>query len=213
MTEKLKFKEQRERVLERDGYECRFCGVSDGEHRQENGNGLHVHHLVPRGANGGNEVDNLISVCASCHKTLEHTQGDLLKRYNSGKDEKIAELEGRLDELTTQKKRADNWKEDFNQAMDGFQELLSHRLKITIYTVHESDVTTSDLLYVGVDEKKAVERFEGADGHATIETRDIYLKELGELVELEKLDRIDASGGMGLELEHYHGRSRRNCDE
>lgn len=39
--------ETRERALERDGYECRKCGISDGVHQQRRGYGLHVHHIQP----------------------------------------------------------------------------------------------------------------------------------------------------------------------
>jgi len=51
----------RRRVLARDGYRCRASGC---DHRH----GLHVHHRVPRGP--GDDPDNLITLCASCHEAV-----------------------------------------------------------------------------------------------------------------------------------------------
>jgi len=63
----------RENVLKRDGYECRFCGITDSKHRDLHDSGLHAHHIVPRSDGGGDNLNNLISVCAGCHRTLEET--------------------------------------------------------------------------------------------------------------------------------------------
>ena len=65
----------RERVLRRDGYECRFCGVSNDTHQNEHGSGLHAHHIIPAADGGRDLPDNLITVCNSCHRTLEETHG------------------------------------------------------------------------------------------------------------------------------------------
>jgi len=58
---------RREKVLDRDGYECIGCGMSDRECKEENDCGLHAHHIVPLSENGGNGLDNLISLCPDCH--------------------------------------------------------------------------------------------------------------------------------------------------
>jgi DEAD/DEAH box helicase domain-containing protein len=74
------WKTQRERTLERDGYRCRTCG---SEARP--GQGLHVHHIKPfrdygyvRGKNEAyrlaNELENLVTLCASCHRQAEAGQ-------------------------------------------------------------------------------------------------------------------------------------------
>jgi predicted HNH restriction endonuclease len=41
---------------------------------------LEVHHLMPRAAGGKNSADNLITLCASCHRLLHerYLRGDLL---------------------------------------------------------------------------------------------------------------------------------------
>jgi 5-methylcytosine-specific restriction endonuclease McrA len=49
----------RNRVLERDGWRCQSCGSSKD---------LHVHHLNKRSELGDDALDNLITLCASCHR-------------------------------------------------------------------------------------------------------------------------------------------------
>jgi 5-methylcytosine-specific restriction endonuclease McrA len=50
-------------VLERDGYTCQKCQAKDKI--------LHVHHKKRRFVGGSDTEDNLISLCNSCHKTIE----------------------------------------------------------------------------------------------------------------------------------------------
>jgi DEAD/DEAH box helicase domain-containing protein len=60
--------------LFRDGYMCCVCGFTDGK--------LHVHHIKPFHSFGyipnkndnyllANELDNLITLCPSCHQKVE----------------------------------------------------------------------------------------------------------------------------------------------
>jgi len=49
----------RQQVLERDGWRCQDCGSS--KH-------LHVHHQVNRSKLGNDALDNLITLCATCHQ-------------------------------------------------------------------------------------------------------------------------------------------------
>jgi DEAD/DEAH box helicase domain-containing protein len=60
----------RETVRLRDGYRCQGCGLS------ENGNRQHaVHHKIPfrqfLSANEANRMDNLVTLCPSCHRKAE----------------------------------------------------------------------------------------------------------------------------------------------
>ncbi|RME89766.1 MAG: DEAD/DEAH box helicase [Anaerolineae bacterium] len=59
----------RARVRARDGYRCRLCGAPEGEREH------HVHHKVPFRAFASpaeaNRLDNLITLCASCHRRVE----------------------------------------------------------------------------------------------------------------------------------------------
>jgi DEAD/DEAH box helicase domain-containing protein len=80
------WQKQRERALSRDGYRCRTCGSEAAP-----GRSLHVHHIrsfrdygyIP-GVNESyrlaNEVENLVTLCASCHRQAEagqHTRSAL----------------------------------------------------------------------------------------------------------------------------------------
>jgi len=75
----------RKRVLERDDHKCRFCGVSNQAHKEEHDRGLSAHHIIPKDDGGRDDVDNLLTVCQSCHRTLESTHGKAmaqLKRHH-----------------------------------------------------------------------------------------------------------------------------------
>jgi len=52
-----RWKNQRLRVLKRDGYICAYCG----------GDATQVDHVIPRSAGGGHELDNLVACCAPCN--------------------------------------------------------------------------------------------------------------------------------------------------
>jgi hypothetical protein len=52
----------RRKALERDGYRCANCGAASG---------LEVHHIVPKGRGGSNQLGNLKTLCEDCHKKTE----------------------------------------------------------------------------------------------------------------------------------------------
>ena len=52
----------REIVLDRDNHQCRVCGAK---------NPLHIHHIIKRRYGGDHSAENLITLCASCHRTIE----------------------------------------------------------------------------------------------------------------------------------------------
>lgn len=60
-------KKLREAVMERDGYRCYICGKETN---------LHVHHIVPRIQGGPHIPENLITLCASCHGSIEKADVD-----------------------------------------------------------------------------------------------------------------------------------------
>ena len=68
---------------ERDGFRCRNCGVTE----ETLGRQLDVHHKTPvrlfASASAANRLDNLISVCASCHKRLEDRLGEELPLFHA----------------------------------------------------------------------------------------------------------------------------------
>ncbi|QSW99791.1 HNH endonuclease [Haloterrigena alkaliphila] len=67
--------EARFEALQRDGFCCQKCGMTQKEHRAEYETGLHVHHIEPYRKFDDDEkahkLDNLVTVCESCHKDLE----------------------------------------------------------------------------------------------------------------------------------------------
>ena len=75
--------DQREKTLERDSYSCQECDMSRDQHYQNYDEDLHVHHKVPRRQiidkqkptieqfELANSLDNLVTLCKSCHRKLE----------------------------------------------------------------------------------------------------------------------------------------------
>jgi 5-methylcytosine-specific restriction endonuclease McrA len=49
-------------VLERDRHACTKCGSTDG---------LEVHHVIPAAAGGATSLENLETLCVSCHLVAE----------------------------------------------------------------------------------------------------------------------------------------------
>ena len=53
------YRQLHRQVLERDKWRCQNCGAT--QH-------LQVHHIVFRSRSGGDEEENLITLCAECHR-------------------------------------------------------------------------------------------------------------------------------------------------
>jgi len=58
------WKQIRQWVLIRDNHICYRCG-------QKGGRNLTVHHIIPRTEGGTYEMDNLITLCSTCHDFVE----------------------------------------------------------------------------------------------------------------------------------------------
>jgi len=67
----IEWYEIRKKVLKRDNYMCIDCGEIEN---------LQVHHLIPWRLNDKHEMDNLITLCVSCHTKREHK---LFKQYKT----------------------------------------------------------------------------------------------------------------------------------
>lgn len=74
------WKEQREKALKRDGYQCRVCGIDNQTCKTRYEEQLHVHHDTPRRKfekdgifdhEAANRVSNLITLCPSHHRLVE----------------------------------------------------------------------------------------------------------------------------------------------
>lgn len=66
----LTYFHNRKQALHRDRYTCTVCGYQS-QRRQGDVNDLEVHHVDPV---GGNDLDNLRTVCLSCHRRLTRDQ-------------------------------------------------------------------------------------------------------------------------------------------
>lgn len=65
------WRQRRREARSRDNYQCQSCGVEESELERQ----LHVHHIIPRrkfdDIEVANELDNLVSLCGSCHHRYE----------------------------------------------------------------------------------------------------------------------------------------------
>lgn len=59
--------QKRRRVYKRDQYECQQCGSKGGNSGDTQ---LHAHHRTPISKGGSHEIDNLTTVCHSCHEQI-----------------------------------------------------------------------------------------------------------------------------------------------
>jgi len=55
------YEELGNRILNRDGWKCQCCG---------SGKDLQVHHLVRRSQLGSDTLENLMTLCAGCHRRV-----------------------------------------------------------------------------------------------------------------------------------------------
>lgn len=66
----------REEILERDGYECKYCGLTDAESQEQYDCSLHIHHRTPvrnyDSVEDAHDRDNLVTLCSRCHKMWDH---------------------------------------------------------------------------------------------------------------------------------------------
>ena len=81
----MDWKETRMLTLKRDNYKCRRCG------KEEN---LHVHHIISRRNHGNDMIENLITLCPSCHKNRENLflrvgMTNHIRRWQAENKEKI----------------------------------------------------------------------------------------------------------------------------
>lgn len=75
------WEESRLRAIRRDEGQCVRCGITRERHCEETGKDLHVHHITARSnfddLERANRLDNLVTLCASCHTAIEHGDEEL----------------------------------------------------------------------------------------------------------------------------------------
>ncbi len=61
MLDKESYERLWKRILERDGWRCQNCGCLEN---------LQVHHVIRKSSLGNDEEENLMTLCASCHRSV-----------------------------------------------------------------------------------------------------------------------------------------------
>jgi hypothetical protein len=173
------FYKTREEAIERDEYECQFCGVSNEEYNANGDRSLDVHHIVPRMANGSNHTENLITVCRSCHKKLESIQGDAIKRL---KEQEAGVEQAEYDSVCEERDRLQERVERLEEVLEEGVEydyskvaawLEKEYLRIDVVTFGNLDPDVE----VYQDRKKAAEQYAEYDGFVTVETHKLSVKD------------------------------------
>lgn len=91
-VENYEFDGNKQKVLERDNFQCQECGMTQERHIDLFNFRLIVHHIDGKGRRcktKNNNIDNLITLCVRCHKEIHQEikniekWGDLLKQNNS----------------------------------------------------------------------------------------------------------------------------------
>lgn len=187
----------REEILERDDRECRFCGITNADHKEEQGRELSLHHIIKQKSGGSDDPENLITVCSSCHKTLESTQADALSRIanNEMKPDEKEELQEKVEDY---KESAIYYQKRFEDLSDVYSACLNsmtHQNSVTVYAVHETRYVTSRLRYIGRDEEKAIEKFQECEHHATMETTEVMGVKPIELVDIDRVEHGTVADG------------------
>jgi len=71
--------------LKRDKHTCQRCERRGSENRQEGLIHVTAHHIIPRSDDGGNNLENLITLCDPCHDYVEvhglKTKVDIIGSY------------------------------------------------------------------------------------------------------------------------------------
>jgi len=77
----------REKTLKRDFYRCRSCRVKNSQHKKKMGFGLDAHHRIPihtfSSKKKANSIHNLITLCRSCHVSIESNIDDSASAGNA----------------------------------------------------------------------------------------------------------------------------------
>lgn len=189
MSEASEWDAVRQKALQRDGDECRFCGVSNEQHKTDHGRGLHTHHILPESEGGTDELSNLMMVCGSCHRTIESTQASALAEIKSRDDDEIREelypevreeLEGeyteKIDQLT---EKVNNLKKDREDDDEDWALVWSDSLWLRLHVVSSSPTFGKQRILTVTDDKdSAIEAYDDADGaYVVLETFDIRLED------------------------------------
>jgi len=95
-------------VKDRDHWKCVVC---------ENETDLHVHHKIPRNLGGIHHIDNLVTLCASCHAAIETAdiQHAFTKCWANYKKQKFSNVRKNMGDFSKDKKLL---KEEVENSLD-----------------------------------------------------------------------------------------------
>jgi len=90
LVERPVTREEGQRILERDGFRCQYCGL-DGTASFENALNMSVDFVVPRARKGKKDERNLVACCRSCnlikgtrvYRNFDEAKAYVLGRRNS----------------------------------------------------------------------------------------------------------------------------------
>ncbi|MFB6199036.1 MAG: HNH endonuclease [Halobacteriaceae archaeon] len=108
------WEEIRQKVLERDDYCCQFCGLTEEEHSEKHGRGLSIHHVIPERDGGTNNMNNLVALCRSCHRTMEAVHGRTMGLIAREEDHR-GDLEGVNKVIRKHNELADQLEDELHQ--------------------------------------------------------------------------------------------------
>ena len=89
----------KDEVKNRDNWTCRACG---NKHR------LEVHHIAKLRHGGTNDIDNLITLCASCHRAIDTLDLDHALRICKKNAEKYLGIEKKVVDYKTTKEKVED---------------------------------------------------------------------------------------------------------
>jgi len=197
----------KQKAKERDEWECRFCGTENEEHKKETGRNLHAHHIVKKSSGGKDDPSNLITVCESCHNTLESTQADALARIKSSNDnsEEIEKLKFRLHKK----------EETIMDMLDTFDYLVENgRLLFKVYVVYDDNHYSDKIVeYVGASEEEALQSFKENTNNGRIQEHTITVDDWIDKFSDSVLNEIHAQSilsGRIMDIICYNGDGRCN---
>lgn len=83
IREGVEWDEAREAALRRDVWSCQNCGDTVGKRHNPTVKEAQIHHKTPVSEGGSNDLSNLITLCADCHKKQHQKNSTAKSRYRA----------------------------------------------------------------------------------------------------------------------------------
>jgi 5-methylcytosine-specific restriction enzyme A len=105
---------RRQRVYQRDDYQCVNCQRRGGPHGDVE---LHAHHIVPKSRGGVHRMSNLITVCKACHVAVHNRDAVAPTALPPDERGKTAsgEFKEAVNEINAARRQYRSWKRVFNK--------------------------------------------------------------------------------------------------